>query len=113
MKMDIGGAETHIMELAKGLAAAGHTVHVVSEGGIFADELVNCGIPHTYAPLSSKTPKNILSSYKILKKLMQEEQFDIVHSHARIPNVIIHTLKRKFRFGFVLFLQQRKSWNFL
>lgn len=101
MKMDIGGAETHIMELAKGLAAAGHTVHVVSEGGIFADELVNCGIPHTYAPLSSKTPKNILSSYKILKKLMQEEQFDIVHSHARIPNVIIHTLKRKFRFGFV------------
>ena len=32
---------------------------------------------------------------------MQQEQFDIVHSHARIPNVIIHTLKKRFRFGFV------------
>ncbi len=101
MKMDIGGAETHIVELAKGLVAEGHTVQIVSEGGIFADELVRCGIPHTYAPLSSKTPKSILESYKILKKLMQEEQFDIVHSHARIPNVIIHMLKRKFHFGFV------------
>ncbi len=101
MSMDIGGAETHIMELAKGLVAAGHQVHVISEGGIFADELVSIGIPHTYAPLSSKTPKSILASYKILKQLMQEEQFDIVHSHARIPNVIIHTLKKRFRFGFV------------
>ena len=101
MSMDIGGAETHIVELAKGLVAAGHQVHVVSEGGIFADELVSIGIPHTYAPLTSKTPKNIVASYNILKQLMQQEQFDIVHSHARIPNVIIHTLKRKFRFGFV------------
>ena len=43
MSMDIGGAETHIVELAKGLVAAGHQVHVVSEGGIFADELVSIG----------------------------------------------------------------------
>ena len=35
MKMDIGGAETHILELAKGLKEQGHSVHVVSEGGIF------------------------------------------------------------------------------
>ena len=101
MKMDIGGAETHILELAKGLVAEGHEVQVVSEGGIFAEELEQCGILHTYAPLSSKSPKNIITSYKTLKDLIQREKFDIVHSHARIPNLLIHMLKKKLRFGFV------------
>ena len=101
MKMDIGGAETHILELAKGLVAEGHTVQVISEGGIFADELEKLGIPHTYAPLSSKAPKDILTSYKTLKNLITQERFDIVHSHARIPNLLIHMLKKKLHFGFV------------
>ncbi len=101
MKMDIGGAETHILELAKGLVAAGHTVQVISEGGIFEDELKKYGIKHTYAPLSSKAPKDIITSYKTMKELIQKEQFDIVHSHARIPNLIVHMLKKKLKFGFV------------
>ena len=101
MKMDIGGAETHILELAKGLKNAGHTVSVISEGGIFTEELSKHGIPHTTAPLSSKKPKDLLQSYRILKELIQKERFDIVHSHARIPNFIIHILKKQLRFGFV------------
>lgn len=101
MKMDIGGAETHILELAKGLRREGHKVQVISEGGIFVTELEENGIPHIYAPLSSKKPKDIITSYKTLKKLFSEEDFDIVHSHARIPSVLIHILKPKFRFGFV------------
>ena len=101
MKMDIGGAETHILELAKGLVAAGHEVQVVSEGGIFEDELTKSGIMHTYAPLSSKAPKDIIASYKTVKELILKEQFDIVHSHARIPNLIVHMLKKKLKFGFV------------
>ena len=101
MKMDIGGAETHILELAKGLTRAGHKVQVISEGGIFVNELEKHGIPHIFAPLSSKKPKDILTSYKTLRKLFSEEDFDIVHSHARIPSVLIHILKPKFRFGFV------------
>lgn len=101
MTMDIGGAETHILELAKGLKEEGHRVQVISEGGIFTKELERYGIPHVYAPLSSKKPRDIRTSYSTLKKLFEDEQFDIVHSHARIPNFIIHMLKRRFRFGFV------------
>lgn len=101
MKMDIGGAETHILELAKGLSKKGHQVQVISEGGIFVKELEQHGIPHICAPLSSKKPKDIITSYKTLKALFTKENFDIVHSHARIPSVLIHILKPKFRFGFV------------
>ena len=39
MKMEIGGAETHILELAKELAAQGVDVTVVSAGGVYAKEL--------------------------------------------------------------------------
>ncbi len=101
MKMDIGGAETHILELAKGLAKKGHQVQVISEGGIFVKELEQHGISHICAPLSSKKPKDIITSYKTLRDLFTKENFDIVHSHARIPSVLIHILKPKFRFGFV------------
>lgn len=101
MTMDIGGAETHILELAKGLKAQGHTVHVVSEGGIFTEELARYQIPHTFAPLSSKKLRDILASYRTLRSLIEEEGFEIVHSHARIPNFIIHMLRIKLHFGFV------------
>lgn len=101
MKMDIGGAETHILELAKGLKERGHDVQVISEGGIFTEALSKHQIPHTYAPLSSKKLKDILLSYRTLKELISKEQFDIVHSHARIPNFIIYILKKRLRFGFV------------
>ena len=87
MKMDIGGAETHILELAKGLTRAGHKVQVISEGGIFVSQLEQHGIPHIFAPLSSKKPKDIITSYKTLRTLFLQEDFDIVHSHARIPSV--------------------------
>ncbi len=101
MSMDIGGAETHILELAKELKRLGHQIWVASEGGIFVEDLLQHDIPHINAPLSSKKPKDILASYRILGNLIKTEKFDIVHSHARIPNFVIHMLKKRMRFGFV------------
>jgi polysaccharide pyruvyl transferase CsaB len=101
MRMDIGGAETHVLELAKALKDRGHTVVVISEGGIFVPTLVSYGIEHIIAPLSSKKPTDIIKSYIILQNSIKEMQFDIVHSHARIPNFIINILRFKYRFGFV------------
>ena len=37
MGMDIGGAETHILELAKELKRRGHEVYVVSNGGKYIE----------------------------------------------------------------------------
>ena len=34
MALDIGGAETHIVELTKALCRCGHEVVVVSNGGV-------------------------------------------------------------------------------
>ena len=38
MGLDIGGAETHIVELAKELKSQGHDVIIISNGGVYVPE---------------------------------------------------------------------------
>ena len=51
MAMDIGGAETHILELAKELKRRGNEIFVASNGGKYVEELQKDGIEHIWAPL--------------------------------------------------------------
>lgn len=50
MGLDIGGAETHIVELAKELKAEGHDIVVASNGGVYVPEIVAAGIRHYQVP---------------------------------------------------------------
>lgn len=101
MQLDIGGAETHIVELSKALKRQGVDVYVASRGGAYEKELTDAGITHFYVPLNSKSPSSMLSSYKILKSLIKEHKFDVVHAHARIPAFILGKLHKKMNFRFV------------
>ncbi len=101
MKMDIGGAETHILEAAKALAAKGVSVTVVSGGGVYADALRKSGIAHIEAPLYTKRPDCVWKAYAILKKLIKSGEYDVVHAHARIPAVLCHALCRRYHVRFV------------
>ena len=106
MSMGTGGAETHVLELCRELNKKGHNVVLVSEGGVYADELVKEGIEHITLPLTRKDIGSVIESYKGLKKLILSRNFDIVHAHARIPAFICGLLHdrifdeegRKFRF---------------
>jgi len=106
MAMNIGGAETHILELCRELHRMGHDVTLASNGGVYADELVSLGIRHENLPLHSKSPKCVLEAYQGLEVLIKRENYDIVHAHARIPAFICGLLNdrirmkenRKFRF---------------
>ena len=99
--MDIGGAETHILELAKELKRQNHEVYVASNGGKYIEELKENGIEHIWAPLNNKNPKNVLKSYKILKQVIQEKKIELVHSHTRITSFICGRLQKKLHFPFV------------
>lgn len=101
MWMVIGGAETHVVELSKELAARGHDVTVASNGGVYVDALKNAGVKHFTVPLHSKNPASMLKSYRLLKKLIKREKFDIVHAHSRIPAFICGALSRRLGFRFV------------
>lgn len=101
MGMDIGGAETHILELAKELKRRKQEVFVVSNGGKYVQELEKVGIEHIWAPLHNKNIGNMMKSYQILKKVIQEKKIDLVHSHTRISSFICGKLQKKLKFPFV------------
>ena len=101
--MRTGGAETHILALAKGLASLGYFVAIVSSGGAMQCEAERLGIPHIYAPLSSKMPHNIVRSALILKKAARKYRADIIHSHSRLSSLCVKAafalgLRRKIHF---------------
>lgn len=101
MSMDIGGAETHILELAKELKRRNNDVIVMSNGGKYVQELTGYGIEHIWAPLHNKKPNSIIKSYKIIKKTIIERNIELVHSHTRISSYICGLLKKKINFPFV------------
>ncbi len=101
MGLDIGGAETHVLELSRALKEMGAEIIVASNGGVYVEELKECGIRHVRLPLHTKNPFAVIKSYFGLKKLIKKEKFDIVHAHARIPAFICGLLKKRLHFRFV------------
>lgn len=101
MKLDIGGAETHVAELSKELVKRGYNVIAASNGGVYTKELEDAGIKHYIVPLQNKNPGNVMKSFKLIKKIIEDEKIDIVHSHARIPSFIAGRLHKKMGFPFV------------
>ncbi len=97
MSMSFGGAETHVLELIRELQKRGHNVTLASAGGVYADVLKSIGVNCVTLPLESKNPSAVIKSYRGLEKLIREEHFDIVHSHARIPSFIVGLLHEKIR----------------
>ena len=101
MGMDIGGAETHILELCRAFVSREISVSVASSGGVYVSQLEQLGIRHITLPLKQKTPISLMSAKNGLEKLIQKERFDIVHAHARIPAFICGKLREKYGFRFV------------
>ncbi len=103
MGLEIGGAETHVVELSKELKKQGYDIIVASNGGVYEKELEEAGIKHYHAPLNQRNLLKMARSYFILKKIIKKEKVDVVHSHARIPSFVCGLLKRsmKDKFTFV------------
>ncbi len=101
MQLNIGGAETHVVELAKELKRRGYYVVVTSKGGVYVKELEEAGIKHYVVPLQNKNPLNVWKAYQRLRNIILTEKIDIVHSHARIPSFILGILHKRMKFPFV------------
>ncbi len=101
MSMDIGGAETHVLELSRAMARAGCDVTVVSCGGAYLPDLAAAGVKHVTLPLNTKRPAALIRSFLGLRRLLRTEQYDIVHAHARIPAFLCGILHRMMGFRFV------------
>ncbi len=101
MGLGIGGAETHIVELAKELKGEGHDVAIVSNGGVYVPEIAAAGIRHYQAPLHRRSVRDMRRARAILRRVLREERPDVVHAHARIPAFLCGGLCRRMKLPFV------------
>lgn len=101
MGLDIGGAETHIVELAKELKSMGHDVAIVSNGGVYVQEIAAAGIRHYQAPLNQRSVSAMSRASRILRRVIDLEKPDVLHAHARIPAFLCGMLRRREQFAFV------------
>lgn len=101
MGLDIGGAETHVAELAKELTRQGHEVVIASNGGVYVPELEACGIRHVTVPMNQRSIPRMLKSLKLLRRTILREKPDLVHAHARIPAFLCGILQKRMRFPFI------------
>ncbi len=101
IRFDIGGAETHVLELALELKRMGYHVVIASNGGVYEKNLVDAGITHYKVPMHSKSPSKVVESLKLLRKIIKEEKIEIVHAHGRIPAFLCGILRKFSDFTFV------------
>jgi glycosyltransferase involved in cell wall biosynthesis len=85
MSLGIGGAETHVVGLARHLSARGWDVRVASAGGELVKDLAAAGIEHVTAPLDSRSPLDLWRAYRIVSNEIDRRRIGLVHAHARIP----------------------------
>lgn len=112
MGLDIGGAETHIVELAKALKDKGHNVTVFSSGGVYAEHLENYGITHINAPMNTKKLAKLSYCIKLLKDYCNDHPVSVIHSHTRITNFIAYWVCKKLRLPLVTTVHFNFRLNF-
>ena len=101
MGLEIGGAETHIIELAAQLKKGGHNVTVFSSGGVYVEHLKSLGIHHITAPMNSKKPSSLIRSGRLLRQFCKKNKVSVIHSHTRITNFIASGVCKKFHIPLV------------
>lgn len=100
-RLDIGGAETHILGLAKQLKKMGHYPIIISSGGVYVGELKDKNIPHHYAPLDDKRCTDLLKSFKIFGRIIKKEKIDIIHTHGRIASLVSKIASIRYKIPFM------------
>ena len=101
--LDIGGAETHTITLARELARRGHKVEVVSAGGELTQKLCEVGIKHTKIPDIRKNesvnslslPHRILIARAVIECQIHNKRPNIVHAHTRRMAFLAHGICRR------------------
>ena len=82
---DEGGAEVHVLNLIRGMSERGHDVTLASCGGRLEGELPQSA-KIIHVPSHLKNPVTIIYSALKLARLNSKYQWDIIHSHSRVPS---------------------------
>jgi glycosyltransferase involved in cell wall biosynthesis len=92
--MDIGGAERFTLNLCRYFKDKTSGITVASSGGIFVDQLEHSEIKHIKLQ-NQPVIKNMLSLYKELIRIINEDDYSIVHCQHRIFTFLLQFAPNK------------------
>jgi glycosyltransferase involved in cell wall biosynthesis len=92
--MGVGGLERIVVALARELKRRGHEVWVVSSGGELVAALGRAGATHVVAPLEITSPFGLKSSAQTIRRLIQDERIDLVHSFSATASLALNLALR-------------------
>ena len=100
-ELNVGGVERGTVDFAKYLVSCGHQSVVVSNGGVLVEALTNDGSRHYTLPVHKKSLWTMIKMVKAVRKIILEENIDIVHARSRVPAWIAYFACRKTNAAFV------------
>ena len=83
-ELNIGGVERGTKDFSEALVQRGHKSIVISNGGLFEQDIVKAGGIHLKLPIHKKNPFSLLQA-KELVKVYKDHEPDIVHVGSRMP----------------------------
>ncbi|PIX77939.1 MAG: hypothetical protein COZ37_00055 [bacterium (Candidatus Ratteibacteria) CG_4_10_14_3_um_filter_41_18] len=84
-EMEVGGVEQGTYDLARGLLEKGHQSIIISHGGRLISGLKALGVKHYLLPVHRKSPLIMARMVKKVRKILQEENIEILHARSRVP----------------------------
>lgn len=84
-KLDTGGAERVVIEIAEAIHLSGHKALIACESGALSGAAQRCGAEMIALPLASKSPFTMRRNARRLQALIAERGVDLVHAHSRAP----------------------------
>lgn len=100
-KLELGGVETHVSDLASELARRGHSLLVISGGGRMTSALPSC-VEHLTLPVFKKNPITAYSCSLKVAALAKSGNYDVIHAHSRVPAWIAFKAARRAKLPYVL-----------
>ena len=100
-RLDTGGAERSVVEIAVAVVRAGGRALVLTEPGRLAPEVVAAGGEIIEFPAATKNPLRMLANAHAIERLVRQRGVDLVHARSRAPAWSALMAARRARVPFV------------
>ena len=100
-RLDTGGAERSVVEIAAAVVRAGGRALVLAEPGRLAPEVIVAGGEVIEFPAATKNPLRMLANARAIERLIGREGVDLVHARSRAPAWSALIAARRARVPFV------------
>lgn len=97
--MEVGGTEQIVLQLCRIFQDKVNKIVVCSCGGSYTARLEEMHIRHYTLPdITKRTPGMIYKTYIALKKIIEDEEITVVHTHHRMAAFYVRILQRRYHY---------------